>query len=129
MRPPEPSLAGFDPRDLRRGYGRSVVWKNFKLEGNTFTGREPDENRYDFERPRFDSASVRLSWNPTSDLWALQVSHGYIKSPEELHPKTKIHRTTALGDLQPPARPRHQLVESLSGARTTPLRKAKRNRS
>jgi Heavy metal binding domain len=69
-------------------------WRNVKLEGSIFTGREPDEDRYDFDRPRFDSYSGRLSWNPTRNL-ALQVSYGYIKSPEELDPKTNIHRTTA----------------------------------
>jgi hypothetical protein len=69
-------------------------WRNVKVEGSIFTGREPDENRYDFDRPRFDSFSGRISWNPTQNL-ALQVSHGYIKSPEALHPETKIHRTTA----------------------------------
>ena len=71
-----------------------LVWRSFKVEGSVFTGREPDENRYDFDRPRFDSASVRLSWNPTAD-WALQVSHGYIASPEALEPKLNEHRTTA----------------------------------
>ena len=74
-----------------------LVWSRFggiKIEGSIFTGREPDEDRYDFDRPRFDSYSGRLSWNPTRNL-ALQVSYGYIKSPEELHPETKIHRTTA----------------------------------
>jgi hypothetical protein len=71
-----------------------LVWRNVKIEGSIFTGREPDENRYDFDRPRFDSYSGRISWNPTRNL-TLQVSHGYIKSPEALHPETKIHRTTA----------------------------------
>jgi Heavy metal binding domain len=71
-----------------------LVWRNIKVEGSIFTGREPDENRYDFDRPRFDSYSGRISWNPTRNL-ALQVSHGYVKSPEALHPETKIHRTTA----------------------------------
>ena len=71
-----------------------VQWRNVKLEGSIFTGREPDENRYDFDRPRFDSYSGRLSWNPTRNL-ALQVSYGYIKSPEELDPETNVHRTTA----------------------------------
>jgi Heavy metal binding domain len=69
-------------------------WRNVKVEGSVFTGREPDENRYDFDRPRFDSFSGRISWNPTRNL-ALQFSHGYVKSPEALHPETKIHRTTA----------------------------------
>jgi hypothetical protein len=71
-----------------------LVWRNIKVEGSIFTGREPDENRYDFDQPRFDSYSGRLSWNPTKNL-ALQVSHGYIKSPEAVDPKTNIHRTTA----------------------------------
>ena len=69
-------------------------WRNVKIEGSIFTGREPDENRYDFDRPRFDSFSGRISWNPTQNL-ALQVSHGYIKSPEALEPDLKRHRTTA----------------------------------
>jgi hypothetical protein len=71
-----------------------AVWKTVKVEGSIFTGREPDENRYDFDRPRFDSFSGRVSWNPTQNL-ALQVSHGYLKSPEALEPETKQHRTTA----------------------------------
>jgi hypothetical protein len=71
-----------------------AVWKNVKAEGSIFTGREPDENRYDFDRPRFDSYSGRISWNPTQNL-ALQFSHGYIKSPEALEPDAKRHRTTA----------------------------------
>jgi len=71
-----------------------LQWRNVKAEGSIFTGREPDEDRYDFDRPRFDSFSGRVSWNPTPDL-ALQFSHGYIKSPEALEPDTKRHRTTA----------------------------------
>jgi Heavy metal binding domain len=71
-----------------------LVWRNIKVEGSIFTGREPDENRYDFDRPRFDSYSGRISWNPTQNL-ALQGSFGYIKSPEALDPKTNVHRTTA----------------------------------
>jgi hypothetical protein len=66
----------------------------FKLEGSSFTGREPNEYRFDFDKPRFDSWSSRLSFNPSSD-WALQVSHGFLKSPEELHPDEDISRTTA----------------------------------
>ncbi|QJB39368.1 hypothetical protein HF324_16475 [Chitinophaga oryzae] len=67
---------------------------DFKLEGSIFTGREPDENRYDFDRMRFDSWSGRLSYNPSRN-WALQVSHGHIKSPELLHPGEDVNRTTA----------------------------------
>ncbi len=74
-----------------------LVWSRFggiKIEGSIFTGREPDEDRYDFDRPRFDSFSGRISWNPMQNL-ALQFSHGYIESPEALEPDLKRHRTTA----------------------------------
>jgi Heavy metal binding domain len=71
-----------------------LQWHTLKIEGSVFTGREPDENRYDFDRPRFDSFSGRISWNPTPDL-ALQVSHAYIESPEALEPEVNRHRTTA----------------------------------
>ncbi|MFL6569447.1 MAG: hypothetical protein ACJ8LI_09780, partial [Chthoniobacterales bacterium] len=71
-----------------------AIWRNFKIEGSIFTGREPGENRYDFDEPRFDSYSGRLSWNPTDNL-ALQISHGYLKSPEALEPDAKQHRTSA----------------------------------
>ncbi|WP_315821165.1 hypothetical protein [Paraflavitalea speifideaquila] len=65
----------------------------FKLEGSSFTGREPDEDRYNFDKARFDSWSGRLSYNPTAN-WAFQVGHGYIKSPEALHGEEDVHRTT-----------------------------------
>ena len=71
-----------------------LQWRNIKVEGSIFTGREPDENRCDFDRPRFDSYSGRISWNPTPDL-AFQVSHAYIESPEALDPQLNRHRTTA----------------------------------
>jgi hypothetical protein len=66
----------------------------FKLEGSSFTGREPDENRYNFDSPKFDSWSGRVSFNP-NDNWSLQVSHGFIKSPEALRPGEDVNRTTA----------------------------------
>ena len=71
-----------------------VRYGNFKLEGSSFTGKEPDEDRYNFDKPLFDSWSGRLSYNPSPN-WALQVSHGFIKSPEALHPDEDINRTTA----------------------------------
>jgi hypothetical protein len=69
-------------------------YKQFKLEGSNFTGREPDQYRYDFDRPRADSWAARLNWNPTSGL-ALQVSRAFIKGPEDLHPDENVRRTTA----------------------------------
>ena len=66
----------------------------FKLEGSVFRGREPDQNRYDIETGKLDSASVRLSYNPGPD-WSLQVSRGHIESPEALEPDVNVNRTTA----------------------------------
>lgn len=71
-----------------------VRYKNFKLEGSSFTGREPDEDRYDFDKARFNSYSYRLSYNPTQN-WALQFSHGFIEEPEALEPGVDVTRTTA----------------------------------
>ena len=68
-------------------------YDKFKIEASSFTGREPNENRYSFDKPKFDSWSGRLSYNPSAN-WSMQVSHGYVKSPEELHPGENVHRTT-----------------------------------
>ncbi len=66
----------------------------FKIDASSFTGREPDEKRYDFDAPRFDSYSGRLSFNP-NPYWAFQGSQGFIKSPESLRPTEDVYRTTA----------------------------------
>jgi hypothetical protein len=71
-----------------------IRYGKFKLEGSLFTGREPDENRYDFDQPKFDSRSARLSFNP-DEHWSMQVSQGFIKSPEALHPDENLFRNTA----------------------------------
>jgi hypothetical protein len=71
-----------------------IRYGSFKLEGSSFTGREPDEHRYGFEKPSFNSWSSRLSYNPSKN-WALQVSRGFIKSPEALHGDEDVNRTSA----------------------------------
>jgi hypothetical protein len=76
---------------------------DFKLEGSSFTGREPDENRYNFDTPRLDSWSGRLSFNPSKN-WAFQVSQAFIKSPEALHPDENVNRTTASAEYSLPLR-------------------------
>jgi hypothetical protein len=65
-----------------------------QVEASAFKGREPDEHRWDVERPRLDSWSVRGTWTP-SPYVAAQVSHGFLKTPEEQHPDENEHRTTA----------------------------------
>lgn len=65
----------------------------FKVEGSIFTGKEPDENRYNFDKPLFDSYSWRVSWAPSRHLTA-QVSQGYLNAPE-FGSTTDVIRTTA----------------------------------
>lgn len=69
-------------------------YKIVKIDGSVFTGREPGENRFNFDTPRFDSYSYRLTVNPTRTI-SMQVSKGFIKSPEALHPDENVNRTTA----------------------------------
>ena len=68
-------------------------YKNFKLEGSSFTGREPNEERYGFDMPRFDSWSARLSYNP-SPAWALQASKAWVKDVHEFGPREDVDKTT-----------------------------------
>jgi hypothetical protein len=70
-----------------------AAWGGVKLEGSAFRGREPDEHRADFETPKLDSWSARVSVNPDRH-WALQVSHGHLTSPEQLEPDVDQDRTT-----------------------------------
>lgn len=65
-----------------------------KVEGSVFTGREPDDKRYRFDQPKFDSYSMRVLCNPNEQL-SVQVSQALITSPEQLHPEDDVLRTTA----------------------------------
>jgi len=69
-----------------------VVYDRLKIEGSVFNGTEPDENRYDFDTPHFNSYSGRVSFNPSENI-ALQVSNGFIKDPES--DGIDVHRTSA----------------------------------
>ncbi|HEY6120382.1 MAG TPA: hypothetical protein VIV66_10505 [Pyrinomonadaceae bacterium] len=70
------------------------IYRWVKLEGSIFNGREPDENRYDFDSHPWNSRSIRLSVMPNKN-WTMQISHGFLRSPEAQEPDVDIHRTTA----------------------------------
>ena len=70
------------------------TYRRFKLEGSIFNGREPDENRYDFDAHKWNSRSARLSFAPNRN-WVAQVSYGFLRSPENQEPGVDIRRTTA----------------------------------
>ncbi len=69
------------------------TYRRFKFEGSVFNGREPGENRYNFEANPWNSRSARLSFAPNSN-WSMQISHGFLRNPEALEPGD-LHRTTA----------------------------------
>jgi hypothetical protein len=71
-------------------------WKWVALEGSAFRGREPDEHRWDIDGGRIDSASIRARFF-FGGGWSGQVSHGYLRQPEELVPGN-THRTTAAAE-------------------------------
>jgi hypothetical protein len=71
-----------------------VFTREVKLEATLFNGREPDEERYDFDFGALDSYGARLSVNPTPH-WALMASYGYLREPEALHPEENQHRLGA----------------------------------
>jgi hypothetical protein len=67
--------------------------RTMKLEGSWFNGREPDEDRtnFDYAGRRLDSYSTRVTVNPSSH-WSLAVWYGYLASPEALDPAEAVHR-------------------------------------
>jgi hypothetical protein len=71
-----------------------IATRTLQIEASSFTGREPDEERWGIDRPRFDSWSMRATWNPSPN-WALSVSHGFLKSPEAREPLDNERRTIA----------------------------------
>jgi hypothetical protein len=70
------------------------VHNKTKIDASIFTGREPNQHRWSFDKARFDSYSARISFNPTQNI-AAQISYGFLKSPEALEPNVNTHRTTA----------------------------------
>lgn len=66
-----------------------------KLEGSIFTGREPDEERYDIDPFRFDSYAGRLTFNPSKN-WSLQASYASLHNPERQDPGNQHRFTTSV---------------------------------
>lgn len=73
-----------------------VFTRSVKIEGSLFNGREPDENRtnFDYRSRSLDSYAGRVTWNPTG-AWSLSGSFAYLKSPEAAHPEESLHRLSA----------------------------------
>jgi hypothetical protein len=70
------------------------IHEAWKAEVSLFTGREPDERRFDFDEATFDSPAIRVSWNPHAN-WSLQISWADIHSVEQLEPEVDETRWSA----------------------------------
>lgn len=70
--------------------------EKWQLEGSLFNGHEPNENRYAPDPISLNSASTRLTYNPSRNL-SFNVSYGYLHSPESTEPGVDQHRLTAAG--------------------------------
>ncbi len=66
----------------------------WQIEGSVFNGHEPDENRYSPDLVQLNSASGRVTFNPTKNL-SFNTSYGYLRSPESSEPGVDQHRITA----------------------------------
>ena len=64
----------------------------FLFEGSVFNGREPDEDRWDFDFGPLDSFSGRFWYKPT-ERWEFQFSSGRLKDAEQLEPGNIIRST------------------------------------
>ncbi len=94
---PEPPITHhwFDSTHITYGVATiGYASPKLQVESSLFTGREPDERRWNIEKPRFDSWSVRATFTPTPQ-WAMQISHARLKQPELMHGDEDERRTTA----------------------------------
>ncbi len=75
----------------------SVYDRRWKMEMSVFNGREPDENRADFDFAALDSVSGRITFMPNERL-ALQVSGGHLNDAHAEfapNPPSDVDRFTA----------------------------------
>ncbi len=62
-----------------------VVYRNkWKMEGSAFNNAEPGKNQYGIGPVALNSASGRLSYNPSRD-WSFTTSYGYLNSDVNQH--------------------------------------------
>lgn len=70
-----------------------IFTRAVNVEGSVFNGREPDEDRTDFDNAgrRLDSWSARVSYNP-GRRWSLSAWYAYLASPDALNPAQPVRR-------------------------------------
>jgi hypothetical protein len=63
--------------------------RQWKIEGSLFNGREPDDDRWNFDFGRLDSYSARITFNPDSH-WSLTAGYGRLQMGDD-----SMHRVAA----------------------------------
>lgn len=71
---------------------------HWQLEASLFNGKEPDENRRDFDFGPLTSWATRLTVAPNAH-WTFQASQGFLDDPDRLEPGD-VHRLTASAQYQ-----------------------------
>jgi hypothetical protein len=74
----------------------AVYGRRWKLEGSAFNGREPDENRWNFDLSgaKLSSFAGRLMVNP-SIRWGMSGSYAFIDGHDPAEPDESMRRATA----------------------------------
>ena len=65
-----------------------IFTHSLKIEGSVFNGREPDDNRWNFDFGRLDSYSGRVTFNP-SPRWSFTAGYGRLVMADD-----SMHRVT-----------------------------------
>lgn len=70
-----------------------VVRGPLTFEASRFTGREPDEDRFNLDPVRLDSTTARITWRITPEVSA-QASWAHQVSPEQLEPDIDLIKSS-----------------------------------
>jgi hypothetical protein len=89
----------------------------FVVETSLFNGREPDEDRWNFDFGRLDSVAARVWYRPAPE-WEFQMSSGRLTAPEQLE-QGNIIRSTVSGSWFKLARGDFKAVTAAYGLNVT----------
>jgi hypothetical protein len=90
----------FDSTHIAFGVVTAAVDRGrWMIEASAFNGREPDEDRWDFDFGPLDSMSGRVWVRPRED-WEFQVSSGRLKNPDDLGHGNIVRTTTSASRLK-----------------------------
>jgi len=94
----------FDSTHVSFGVVSAAVERGrFTFEASVFNGREPDDERWDFDFGALDSFAGRVWFRPSAS-WEVQVSSGKLREPEELVEGDLVRTTTSVSFFRTDAR-------------------------